>query len=245
MSTELGDQFGAEHHEKYSEVLEAWANSVTGDKISDKMVEKWGADLHDALAEDIITSLTSKDSISPWLKADLKLPSKETLERYSQIAAKYSLQYATRDLLDRLIKSADFNKENPVEDSVTDDTVTASFYSGNLVAAGIKMRPSELAKRSPQTVAQIFDMAKDKFVSIISNRLTKEVQLTGERRWVTDGENSRHAELHHEIKKPGEFFSYNKEKIAAPRPVGGAPESWSNCSCTTQYRTKKGSWVSF
>jgi hypothetical protein len=229
LSSELGMSFGENHHEKYSEVLEAWANTAAGEKITDAMVEKWGADLYAALSEDLIDSLMAKDDLSEWSGKGISLPSKEILTMFSQIAAKYSLQYATRDLLDRLVKSATYDKENPPEDAIT--------------AAIRPMRPSELMKRSPQTLAQIFDMAKDKFNAVLNNHFTKTNQFTGRRRWVTVGKNSRHAALNGEIKGPEELFSYENEKIVAPRPVGGSPAHWSNCSCRLEYETKKGKWV--
>lgn len=253
MSSELGMSFGENHHEKYAEVLEAWANTAVGHEITDKMAEKWGADLYEALSEDLIEALMSKEEISEWSSKGVSLPSRETLERFSQIAAKYSLQYATRDLLDRLIKSATFNKENPFEvvtassSSVFEWTgaayINTSSTSTTLTAAIRPMRPSELSKRSPQTVAQIFDMAKDKFNSVLSNHMVKTKQFTGRRRWETSGKDSRHASLDHEIKDFNEKFSFNKEKIVGPRPVGGSPAHWSNCSCRLTYETRNGKWV--
>lgn len=230
MSSELAMSFGEDHHEKYAEVLEAWANTAAGEKVTDAMVEKWGADLYEALAEEVIDALMAKDALALWSGKGINLPSRETLKMFSQIAAKYTLQYASRDLLARLVRSATFDKANPSPDVVT---------------AAIKpIRPSEMVKRSPLTVAQIFDMAKDKFSNVLSRYLTKNNEFTGRRRWVTVGKNSRHASLNREIKGPDEFFSYQKEKIAAPRPVGGSPTHWSNCSCRLEYETRKGKWVS-
>lgn len=230
MSSELAMSFGEEHHEKYAEVLEAWTNTAAGEKVTDAMAEKWGSDLHEALAEDLMEALVAKDDLSGWSGKGITLPSSETLKMFSQIAVKYSLQYASRDLLDRLVKSSTFDKENP-----SSDTVTAAIKP---------MRPTELVKRSHLTVAQIFDMAKDKFIVVLSRHLTKNNQFTGRRRWVTAGKNSRHGSLNGQTKGPDEFFSYQKEKIAAPRPVGGSPAHWSNCSCTLEYETRKGKWVS-
>jgi hypothetical protein len=225
MSSEPGVSFGAEHHEKYAEVVETWANKLNGTEITDEMFREWGADLHSALAEDLRDSIVTTD-LDKW---GVKLPSTEVLMMYSQIAIKYALQYATKDLLDRLARSVKFDVENPPEESIT--------------AAIRPMRPSELAKRSPQTVAQIFDMAKDRFNQSISRFLTKNQQFTGRRKWVTSGKNSRHASLNHEIKGPDEFFTFNKEKIAAPRPIGGPPASWSNCSCSLAFETRDGKWI--
>ncbi len=229
MSSELGMSFGENHHEKYSEVLEAWANTAAGQEITDAMVEKWGKDLYSALAEDLIETLMSKSEISAWSSKGVSLPSPETLKMFSQIAAKYSLQYASRDLLDRLVKSATFDKENPSDEAVT--------------AAIRPVRPTTLIKRSPLTLAQIFDMAKDKFTSILGTSLTKNNQFTGRRRWITAGRSSRHSALNGQIKGPEDLFVFNGEEIVAPRPVGGSPANWSNCSCYLEYETSKGRWV--
>lgn len=227
MSSILANDFAEKHHEKYAAVVETWANKAVGEKVTDEMTAKWGADLHEALSESLSESLTS-DSFSHWERHGVKLPSTETLVRFSQIAVKYSLQYATADLLKRLIKSADWNRANPPE----------------ITAAAIRpMRPAELAARSPQTVAQIYDMAKDKLNKTLNSFFTKKNQFTGRRKWVTEGKNSRHAALNDEIKGPDEYFTYNKEKIAAPRPVGGSPANWSNCSCQLSYELKNGNWI--
>lgn len=228
MSTELANSFAEDHHEKYAEVLNAWANTAAGHEVTEAMVTKWGADLHEALADDLIEALMAKDALALWSGKGISLPSKETLTRYSQIAAKYALQYATRDLLDRLVKSATYNKENPDTDVVT--------------SAIRPMRPSELSKRSPQTVAQVFDMAKDRFSRTLSGFLTRNQQFTGRRRWVTAEKISRHASLNGEIADFNEKFTFNKEKVVGPRPVGGSPAHWSNCSCTLSYELRNGKW---
>lgn len=252
MSSELGMSFGENHHEKYAEVLEAWANTAAGEKITDAMVEKWGSDLYSALSENLIEALMSKDDLSEWSGKGISLPSKETLIMFSQIAAKYSLQYATRDLLDRLIKSATYDKANPSETITASSSATLTWtgtdYSVNTTSSTITaairpMRPSELAKRSPQTLAQIYDMAKDKFTHVLGRHLVNTNQFTGRRRWVTSGKDSRHAGLNHDIKDFNEKFTFNKEQIVGPRPVGGSPAHWSNCSCRLEYETKKGKWV--
>ncbi len=229
MSSELGMSFGETHHEKYSEVLEAWASTAAGQEITEAMVEKWGKDLYSALADDLIEALMSKSEISEWSGKGVSLPSPETLKMFSQIAAKYSLQYASRDLLERLVKSATFDKENPSDEAVT--------------AAIRPVRPSTLIKRSPLTLAQVFDMAKDKFSTVLSGHFTKNNQFTGRRRWITAGRNSRHTSLNGQIKGPEDLFSYNGEEVATPRPVGGSPANWSNCSCRLEYETKNGKWV--
>lgn len=229
MSSNLAMLFGENHHEKYSEVLKSWSNTTHSGKLTDAMVVKWGADLNVALSEDLIKALVSKDDLSSWSSKGIRLPSPETLKMFSQIAAKYSLQYASRDLLNRFLKSVTFDKENPSEDAVT--------------AAIRPVRPSVIIDRSPLTVAQIYDMAKDKFTNILSNYLTKNDQFTGRRKWITNSKNSRHASLNDEIRGPNEYFIYDKEKVAAPRPVGGDPASWSNCSCYLLYELRNRKWV--
>lgn len=252
MSTELANSFAEDHHEKYAEVLDAWASTAAGKEVTDAMVEKWGADLHKALADDLIEALMAKDALALWSGKGVSLPSKETLYRFSQIAAKYALQYSTRDLLNRLVKSATYNKENPAE-TITASSSSSLIWTGaaytpttssSSISFAIRpMRPSELSKRSPQTVAQIFDMAKDKFSGSVQRFMVKTGQFSGRRRWNTHSKDSRHAALNGEIKDFNEFFSFNKEKVVGPRPVGGSPAHWSNCSCTISFETRKGRWI--
>lgn len=229
MSSKAGLEFGAEHHEKYAKVLDKWSNKNISE-VTDKTAEKWGADLLDALGDPVIESLSSKEALGQWKKAGVKLPSKETIKMFSEIAAKYSLGHASPDLLRRLVLSVKNNKENPV-------VLTAA-------AEGKIVRPSELIKRSPQTVAQLFDMAKDKFNDVMSRYLKKDAQFTGKKRWVTVGNHSRHADLDKEVRDEGGTFTYKKKSIGGPRPVGGNPGDWSNCSCRLEYQKSNGKWVS-
>lgn len=220
MSSEAAMLFGDEHHEKYAKVVGKWAKRVEGvSKLSQKTEAKWGADVEKALGEDVHAALFS-DTPEQWKK--VKLPSEETLDRYAKIAVKYALNYATVDLLKRLTESV--NK--------TDEAVTAAVE-----------KPSEYIKRAAQTVAQIYDMAKDRLNSIINRRLESQEELTGRKRWVTVGDNSRHTSLHHEVRSQGGTFTYKKEQIEGPRPVGGNPHDWSNCSCYLEYERKDGSWI--
>lgn len=230
MSSQAGMDFGDKHQEKYAKAIDNWTGKVA--KVSDvskKLEGQWGNTLLDALAEPLIEALTSKDALGQWEKAGLKLPSKETIKMFSEIAAKFSLAYASPDLLRRLVISVKADKANPPEKALT--------------AALKVIRPEELAKRSPQTVAQIFDMAKDRFNAVLNRFLQRDSQLTGRRRWVTDGKDSRHAALNQVVRDEGTPFSYKKNDVHGPRPVGGNPADWSNCSCRLQYEKSNGKWV--
>lgn len=226
MSSEAGMNFGSKHHEKYAKIIDTWSNKDIS-KVTDKLEGKWGEDLLEALADPLIEELTSNDSLRQWSKA-ADLPSKEVLSMYSKIAVKYSLAHASTDLLRRLVISVKNDRSNPPE------TVTA---------AARVVRPSELAARSPQTVAQIFDMAKDQFNSLLGKYFYKKNQFTGRRQWITADKNSRHKALNGVIADPDEAFTYKKQEIHGPRPVGGNPADWSNCSCRLKYERTNGKWV--
>lgn len=233
MSSQAGMDFGDKHQEKYAKVIDTWTNKVDNvSEVSKKLEGKWGATLLDTLAEPLIEALTSKDALGQWEKAGVKLPSKEALKMFSEIAAKYSLAYASPDLLRRLVISVKNDKANPPE--TTDKALTAALRV---------VRPSELATRSPQTVAQIFDMAKDRFNSVLNRFLQRDSQFTGRRQWVTEGSNSRHSNLNNQIRDEGDSFTYKKQDVQGPRPVGGNPADWSNCSCRIQYEKSNGKWV--
>lgn len=228
MSSKAGMDFGETHHEDYSKIIDSWAKKNISN-VNKNLEGTWGADLIDALAEPLIEALIAKDALHQWTKTGVKLPDKEVLRMYSEIAVKYSLAYASPDLLRRLASSVKADKANPPEKALT--------------AAVRIVRPSELAKRSPQTVAQIYDMAKDKFNSVVNRYMQRTDQFTGQKKWVTDSKDSRHSALNQVVKDESEDFTYKKDNIGGPRPVGGNPADWSNCSCKIQYRTKRGSWV--
>jgi len=225
MSSELATQFAEKHSDKYAEVLSKWADKVDG-SVSNSLQDAWGKDLHEALAEALIEDLVET---SGWGELN---PSKELRTMYSQIAAKYALSYATSDLLIRLAKSVKEDKANPA-------VITADGeVSGRIV------RPSELIKRSAQTVAQIYDMAKDSFNAAVDRALTRNNMTTGNRRWVVvNPEESRHADMHHQIRAADQPFFFKKQKVNGPRPVKGNPADWSNCSCYLEYQTAKGKWL--
>lgn len=222
MSTELAMQFGSEYHEDYAKVLDRWSNKVTRVAgTSPRLESQWGLDLQEALGEPVHAALLHADALGQWKK--VKLPSKDALDMFAKIAVKYSLAFATSDLLRRLIRS--------VKDEKKDNGVQAAAFS-----------PSELANRARQTVAQIFDMARDAFNAVLNRFLHRREELTGRRRWVSTGDNSRHADLHHEIRDEGEPFLYKKELIQGPRPPGGNPHDWSNCSCVIELERRDGTW---
>lgn len=230
MSSKQGMEFGSEYYGDYAKVLESWTDKVKNSTEVDAELEaKWGVDLFKALSDPVTEALMAKVALAQWAKQDVDLPSKEALRMFSGIAAKYSLSYATPDLLRRLVRSVKEDKKNPPEDTVT--------------AAIRVMRPSELVHRAPQTVAQIFDMAKDQFNDLIYRFQTRKETFTGRRRWVTVGEHGRHQDLDGEIRGPDEEFTYKKKSIVGPRPVGGNPADWSNCSCVTDYEKTDGKWV--
>lgn len=224
MSSDTAMEFGDKHQERYAKVLEKWTRKVGGvEAPSDSLVAQWGADLDKALGEEVLAALLSPEALKKWIGVDL--PSQDTLERYSKIAVKYSLNLASVDLLRRLVKSVKAEKDNKPE------SVTAALF-----------RPSELIKRASQTVAQMFDMAKDQFNAVLNRDLERKQALTGRKRWVSTGDNSRHASLHHEIRDQGDTFTYKKQQISGPRPPGGSPFDWSNCSCYTELQRKDGTW---
>jgi hypothetical protein len=227
MSSLAGMEFGDKHQDKYSEIIDTWADKDISD-VSKKLEKQWGTDLFNVLADPVIEALLEKEALAKWTKAGLDLPSKDTLKLYSQTAAKYALSQASPDLLKRLVKSVKADKENPP------DTVTA---------AARVVRPSELAARSPQTLAQMYDMAKDKFNSVLSKFLRNGDQLTGKRQWITFDKSSRHRSLDNVIIDEDEQFTYKKQKIDGPRPIGGNPADWSNCSCRILFQRKDGKWV--
>lgn len=215
MSTQVGTKFGLTYAETYGEVIEKWAKKLEGvSEIDDATRSEWNADLEKALGEEVkdaILRYTAKE----WSKTGAAMPSKATIERYAQIAAKGALQADTGDLLHRLQISA--NTE-PTE------AITAAVL------------PGELIKRAHQTVSQIFDMAQDRFNRSIAKFSAKVKGKPMKRTWHTNSKNSRHAALDGQSKTEDEMFEYDGEKIYGPRPPGGSPANWSNCSCTLRYR---------
>lgn len=226
MSSELGMEFGDKHQEKYAKVLETWTKkSEKVSEVSEALATKWGNDLFAALEEPVIEALSSKVAVAQWAKNGADIPTKEVLEMFSKIAAKYALSFASPDLLRRLVRSVNESDNE------------------TLVAAGKVMTPGELISRSSQTVAQIFDMAKDRFNDVMNTFQKKKKKFTGKKRWATYGDNSRHADLDGDIRDIDESFVYKKKAVKGPRPPGGNPADWSNCSCRIQYQKTNGKWI--
>lgn len=210
MSTEFATQFGNDFANDYGKVVEKWAKKLDGVKeLSTEIHEEWGADLQKALGDQVIKALL-KETLKD---IDGRKPTKEGLEMYAKIAAKGALATDTGDLLGRLHKSAN----SPI-------TLTAAVMS-----------PGELAKRAAQTVSQIFDMAQDRFKRGVNSFQNRFRRRPAKRRWSVHTPNSRHAALDGQVKDENEMFTYDGEEIYGPRPPGGSPANWSNCSCTIEY----------
>lgn len=219
MSTPLGTEFGSIYGEDYGEILSGWGKKLKGvSKISNDMRQEWVADLRTHLERQLVETL-QKQGIEKW-KAVGDTPSKEVIEVFAKTAAKKSLATDHFDLLERLRLMA----QEP-------DSVTAAITV------------DEAIQRSSQTLSQIFDMVNDTFNKILENTLRRKKKLTGRRRWKAVGEDSRHKELNGRIKKEGEEYYYKGNTIYGPRPAGGSPEHWSNCSCYLEYERANGSWV--
>ena len=219
MSSEFAMDFGAKYGNEYGRVIDKWSRKLDGvDKITDSMRVEWGADLEKALGEQVSEALR-KQAISKWKGKGVTLPSDESLERFVIVSTKRALISDTNDLLKRL-----------------------QISSNTIVAA--PMSPIELVKRAGQTVAQILDMSFDRFDALMFTALRLTGQVSNVRRWNTSGtKQSRHGGLNGEEKEEGEFFTYNGNKVYGPRPPGGDPGDWSNCSCYLTYRTNRGKWL--
>ena len=216
MSTELGTEFGSEYGEDYGEIVASWGKKLKGiSKVGGKLKAEWSSDLRKALEEQLIETLQKKVEI------DQDLMSKESVERFIKVAVRRSLAEDHFDLLERLRIIANTEPE----------AITAAYSVDTVVS------------RAPQTVSQIFDMVKDKFNQIMEKTLRKKKKLTGNRRWVSQGEGSRHRNLNGQVKKEGEFFVYKGAPVYGPRPPGGSPENWSNCSCYLVFERGDGDWV--
>lgn len=221
MSTELAMDFGQKYGEEYGQVVEQWAKKLKGVKqVSTEMQDEWGADLRNSLESQLVDTLV--DQVAPEWKKVGPLPSDETIRRYAQIAAKASLQQDMGDLLVRLRAMA--QEEEP-------EMITAA------------MLVSTVLKRVFPAVAQIFDMVGDRFGGIIEKYFQRKKALTGRRRWNTTSLGSRHRRLDGQIKNKGENFEYKGQSIYGPRPPGGSPENWSNCSCRISYEKNNGEWT--
>lgn len=221
MSSELGTKFGDKHGADFGEIASDWAVKLQGiDKITSDQQQEWSSDLIKSLGVSAARILMSH-VVTTWKRAGLLLPSKETLKLFSDIAIKAGLGLHTFDLLKRL-----HERSNAPEEVVTADAT---------------MDP--LAIRAPQTLAQIFDMIKDFFGRLIERFNRRKGNLTGERTWHINHSPSRHSRLDGQTKSEDENFNYKGEEIYGPRPPGGDPANWSNCSCYLSLGTKNGKEV--
>lgn len=218
-SSTLAVSFSGENTEKYQKVVVKWSQKLGGvDKISEEMFKKWGSDLREALGDDVTSALLTS-TLNQWKNSGLNLPSEEVLQLFAKIAAKGALSVDTKDLLLRLRDSA--------------NAVTAAILP--LVT---------LIKRGGLAVSQIFDMAQDIFNRTIGRFFQRTDQLTKKRRWTTSGEpTSRHRRLNFVEKNENEMYHVNGNAIYGPRPPGGSPDEWSNCSCGLQFLAPGGEWV--
>lgn len=220
MSSELGMDFGEKSKQKYKGIIDRWSDNPGSE-------ERWGATLQEALADPLIETLLSKESMDMWTKEELSLPSEETFQRYAKIAAKFALVVSTNDLFRRLNRSIEQDEKFP-----------------DKVEAALRLyTPSEIAARAQQTLAQVFDMARGWFNRITARRLEETDQLTGKKKWVTVGGDSRHAGLDGQVRDLDGTFTYNKKQIYGPRPADGNPNDWSNCSCYLIYQQENGKWL--
>ena len=232
MSTKIAMEFGEQYGSEYARVLVKWGKKLKGvESITDDLRKEWGKDLRKALEADIVTVLVEKEA-PQWKKAG-NLPSEDTLRRFAQTAAKISLEQDMNDLLNRLreIAQRSLPEGETIEDALNELTA-AGFLIGQII------------KRSQQTTAQILDMVADKFSGIMNRFFNTQGRLTGRRRWRVTATNSRHNSLNGQIKSDGESFEYKGQLVYGPRPPGGSPENWSNCSCSLQFETRGGDWVS-
>lgn len=224
MSTPIAAEFGNSYGDKYGEFVARWAEKLKGvETITDELRKEWAADLQKLFGGSVMETLINE--VSPKWKKVGPLPKKETLERYAQLSIKQSFAIDTEDLLERLRVRAQ-RPDNEL------DEVTAAIFP-----------VSHLIKRAGQTVAQIFDMVKDRFDRTLGKYQEGEKKLTGRKRWRTTSLNSRHKDLNMVVKGPGESFIYRGSEISGPRPPGGSPENWSNCSCYVQYERSNGEWI--
>ena len=224
MSSKRGMAFGEEFGSIYGEIVEKWAKKLANvDEITEEMHKEWALDLEKALGDHISKELLK--TTGQWKRVGT-LPSRETLSRFAKTSVRSSLGNDMGDLLVRLHSSAKLTmKEDPEA----------------MVAAGFLVK--QLILRSGQTVAQIFDMAGDAFNATVGRFFKDKGALTGKRRWRTRSLNSRHRSLNMQEKSEGESFVIGGSTVYGPRPPGGEPALWSNCSCYLERETAGGEWV--
>jgi hypothetical protein len=211
MSTNFASTFGEEHGNEYGRIVNKWSKRLVGvNEIDQETFQEWGKDLQEVLGEQVKEALLN-ETVKEVRKSGGKMPSKELFDMYADIAVKGALATDTGDLLERLRISAN-------------EHLTAAFS------------PAGLAKRAFLTVAQIFDMAQDRFKRLANNFTNRTRETPRRRIWEThSGPDSRHASLDGVVKEEDEMFEYNGQEVYGPRPPGGSPADWSNCSCEIRY----------
>lgn len=235
MSSKLGMEFGEQYGEAYGKVVSKWGKKLKGvSKITEPMKKEWAKDLRGALEKDIIEELTAKAS-KDW--KSIGPISDEAIKNFAKQAVRRSMDEDHFDLLERLRLMAQ-------EPEPEDQQLTASMIINNPSSLTAAISVSEALKRVGQTAAQIFDMAKDSFNAVVGRFFQRRGDLTGKKRWRTvGGAESRHRSLDGQVKNVDESFNYKGESISGPRPPGGSPENWSNCSCYLEVQKKNGDWV--
>lgn len=227
MSTPEANKFGDNYADDYAGVVDNWTGRLDGvDAVTEAMQSEWGADLSKKLGPPAAAALLVYASRN-WKPGPPPHPS--VIKMFISLAIKAVIAKQMYDLVQRLHTRVN---EKPEKDGAPPPG-----------SESVK----ETVNRAPQTTAQIFDMTKDGFDGIMQRYFIRKGELTGRRRWVTDetkkNPTSRHAALDGEIRNQDEEFSYEKKGIFGPRPPGGHPDHWSNCSCYLQYEKKDGSWI--
>lgn len=227
MSTELGNTFGEDYGDEYASVVDDWTGRLDGaPSVTKDMNVNWGSDLATKLGPPAAAALVVH-ATKNWKAGPT--PTAGVLKMFAVLAVKAVIAKQMYDLLHRL-----HTRVNTPPDK-----------DGSPPAGSESVK--ETVNRAPQTTAQIFDMTRDGFDGILSRFYTRKGDLTGRRRWVTDetkkSPTSRHSALDGEVRNQDEEFSYEKTSFFGPRPPGGSPDHWSNCSCRISYEKKDGSWT--
>lgn len=200
----------------YLRVLEEWAAQLAAvPEITNNIRQNWRADLRDALEADLREQLILRIP-AEWGARGLPTPPDATTRRFATTSVRGTLGPDSDDLLIRLHRSA----------RGVPGTAAISTY----LTEG----------RTNQTAAQIFDMAADRLEFQMARYGERRRQLSGRVRWQNaNPRNSRHADLHNEVRNLGQDFSSGTR---GPRPPFGRPGEWSNCSCYLEYEDTDGEW---
>lgn len=201
----------------YLRVIEEWGPRLRSvPEITNNIRQNWRADLREALESDLRDQLLERTS-ADWRARGLPLPAEDQIRRFATASVRGTLGPDSDDLLIRLHRSARGVK----------GTAALSSY----MTEG----------RTNQTAAQIFDMANDRLEFQLARHAERRGLLTGRVRWQNaNPSNSRHKDLHGEVRQLGQDFSSGTK---SPRPPFGKPGEWSNCSCYLQHETVDGEWV--